>query len=189
MKIGLFFGSFNPIHTGHLIIAEYVSNYFTDKVWFVVSPQNPFKNKDELLDVNNRLLLAMSAIRGNKNFKVSDIELGLPTPSYTIDTLTQLKKKFPTNYFSIIMGSDTFLSISKWKSSDILLSNYNFLIYQRPSFKIDVNRITSNITLLNAPLINLSSTLIRKWIKEKKSIRYVVPESTLKLIYENKFYF
>lgn len=189
MKIGLFFGSFNPIHIGHLIISTYVTNFFADKVWFVVSPQNPLKINSELLDVNERLLLIKSAIKNNKYLEVSDIELYLSLPSYTINTLNFLKKTHPNHEYVLIMGSDNFLNISKWKSSVLLLKNYKFLVYQRPGYFIEPNDLTKNITVINAPLINISSTEIRELIKTQKNIRYIVPESVLKLIKKNKFYY
>ena len=188
MKIGLFFGSFNPIHTGHLIISAYITNFFTDKVWFVVSPQNPFKKNTELLGINERLLLVESAIKNNKKLEISKVELSLPIPSYTIDTLTQLKKVHPEHEYFIVMGSDNFLNITKWKSSDILLKDYKFLIYERPGFIINYNNLPTNIKIIDAPFVNISSTDIRKLIKANKSIGYLVPDSVLKLIANNKFY-
>lgn len=188
MKIGLFFGSFNPIHTGHLIISNYITNFFTDKVWFIVSPLNPFKINSDLLDVNNRLALVKSAIKKNKQLEVSDVELRLPEPSYTINTLTYLKKTQPEHDYFLIMGSDNFLDIPKWKSTDKLLSDYNFLVYLRPGFTIDPRTLANNIKIVSAPLINISSSEIRELIKNKKSIRYLVSDEVLKLIRKNKFY-
>jgi nicotinate-nucleotide adenylyltransferase len=188
MKVGLFFGSFNPIHTGHLIISNYITNFFTDKVWFIVSPLNPFKMSSNLLNVNDRLALLKSAIKENKLFEVSDIELNLPLPSYTINTLTYLKNIYPEHDFFLIMGSDNFLDLPKWKSADKLLSDYKFLVYLRPGFTIDPKNLMNNIKIVSAPLINISSTEIRELIKSKKSIRYLVPDEVLKLIKKNKFY-
>jgi nicotinate-nucleotide adenylyltransferase len=188
MKIGLFFGSFNPIHTGHLIISTYIINFFTDRVWFVVSPQNPFKINSELLDINDRILLVQAAIRNNEQLEVSDIELKLPVPSYTIDTLVHLKKTRPEHEYFLIMGSDNFSYISKWKSPDILLKNYKFLIYQRQGFALEQNGLSNNVSIVNAPFINISSTEVRELLKTKKSIRYLVPEKVLELIKKNKFY-
>ena len=188
MKIGLFFGSFNPIHIGHLIISTYITNFFTDKVWLVISPQNPFKTHSELLGITERILLVKSAIKNNEKLEVSDIELRLPLPSYTINTLAYLKKNYPEHEFFLIMGSDNFLHISEWKSSDILLKNHKFLIYQRQGFAINQNNLPNNIRIVNAPFINISSTEIRDLIKTKKSIRYIVPDEVIKLIEKNKFY-
>jgi nicotinate-nucleotide adenylyltransferase len=188
MKIGLFFGSFNPIHNGHLIISTYVTNFVANKVWFVVSPQNPFKKNSELLNITDRILLVKSAIKNDNQLKVSDVELKLPIPSYTINTLAYLKKIYPKHDFFIIMGSDNFLSISKWKAPDLLLKDYKFIIYQRPGFLIDNKNFPNNIRIINAPLINISSTEIRELIKTKKSVRYIVPDAVIKIIEKNKFY-
>lgn len=188
MKVGLFFGSFNPIHTGHLIISNYITNFFTDKVWFIVSPLNPFKTSADLLNIYDRLTLVKLALKKNRMFEASDIELNLPLPSYTINTLTYLKNVYQEHDFFLIMGSDNFLDIPKWKSADKLLRNYKFLVYQRPGFEIDQKNLANNIKIVSAPLINISSTEIRELIKNKKSIRYIVPEEVVKLITKNKFY-
>lgn len=189
MKIGLFFGSFNPIHIAHLIIAEHICNFYTDKIWFVISPQNPLKEKAILLDVNNRITLINAAINNNHKFELSQIELNLPIPSYTINTLQYLEKQLPDNDYYLVMGSDNFASITKWKSFDILLSDYKFLVYKRPGFHIDQNVTNSNVTILDAPLINISSTQIRELIAMKKSVRYLLPEAVLKIIQNNHLYF
>ncbi len=188
MKIALFFGSFNPIHIGHLIIAEHIVSFFTDKVWFVVSPQNPLKETEELLGIKDRISLIDSILEKNLNFQLSTVELDLPKPSYTIDTLYELKKIHPQHDFFLIMGSDNFLNINKWKSYKILLNNYKFLIYQRPSFQMTNNKIPNNVKLLNGPLINISSTQIRNLIKENISIRYLVPDKVISMIKKNSFY-
>jgi nicotinate-nucleotide adenylyltransferase len=189
MKIGLFFGSFNPIHTGHLIIAEYICNFYTDKVWFIVSPQNPFKEKIKLLNVSCRLDLVKAAITNNEKFELSEIELNLPLPSYTIDTLRNLEKLFPGHDYSLIMGSDNFVNITSWKSFDTLLRDYKFLIYKRSGFEIDQNITNPNVTILQAPLINISSTQIREIIAAGKSVRYLVPDAVLEIIQKKQFYF
>jgi len=134
MKIGLFFGSFNPIHIGHLIIAEHiVCNTALEEVWFIVSPQNPFKKKKNLLSEYNRLHLVNIAIKDNSKLKSSDIEFKLPKPSYTIATLVYLKEKFPNKDFSLIMGSDNLENLHKWKNSDILFRDYEIFVYKRPN--------------------------------------------------------
>lgn len=188
MNVGLFFGSYNPVHTGHLIIAEYILNYFTDRVWFVVSPQNPFKRVDDLLGVKDRVKMVESAINDNRKFKISEVELHLAVPSYTINTLNFLKSTYPKHNFSLIMGSDNFVTISKWRSSDILIQDYKIIIYERSGFKIDTKHLNPNILVPEAPIINISSTEIRKLIRAKKSIRYIVPDVVLKIIKKNKFY-
>jgi nicotinate-nucleotide adenylyltransferase len=188
MKIGLFFGSFNPIHTGHLLIAEYICNFYTDKVWFIISPQNPLKEKVELLDVGYRLGLLKTAITNNEKFELSEIELSLPLPSYTIDTLRNLEKLFPEHDYYLIMGSDNFINITSWKSFDTLLRDYNFLVYQRPGFEIDQTIINPNVTIVQAPLINISSTQIRELIAAGKSVRYLLPDAVLEVIQNKQFY-
>lgn len=134
-KVGLFFGSFNPVHIGHLIIANYMANYtFLDEVWFVVSPQNPFKDKKSLGNMYDRLEMVNLAIEGADNLRASDIEFSLPQPSYTIDTLTHLSEKYPTKEFLLIMGEDNLMGITKWKNADILLRDYKIIVYPRPGY-------------------------------------------------------
>ena len=188
MKIGLYFGSFNPIHNGHLLIAQYVLNFYTDKVWFVISPQNPLKKEAELLDFQNRLKLLKLAISDNCKFEISEIELEMPLPSYTINTLEKLKNAFGEHNFFLIIGSDNFLNIYKWKSYQKILDDFEILIYERPKFLIENTIKAKNITVLKAPLIDISSTMIRDLIKLKKNIQYLVPTSVLEKIRENDFY-
>jgi len=188
MKIGLFFGSFNPIHTGHLIIANHILNSGkTDKVWFIVSPQNPFKNSELLLDPYDRLVLTRAAISSDRRMKVSDVEFGLSQPSYTINTLLHLRKKFPGDKFLLIMGSDTFKTLGQWWRSPEIISNYEILVYSRPGFKI-TKRLRGRIQILDAPLLEISSTEIRNLIKAGKSARYLVPDNVLKEIKKRRFY-
>lgn len=188
MKIGLFFGSFNPIHVGHLIIGEYVASVFTDKVWFVVSPQNPLKKIEGLLNITDRILLINSIIKDNSRFETLDIEVNLPMPSYTINTLNHLNKTYPQHDYFLILGSDNFLTINKWKSYKTLLKNYKFLIYERPLFKLDRSKLPLNVKVLDGPLMDISSTQIRKFIEENISVRYLVPDKVLKLIKKNNLY-
>ena len=189
MKIGLYFGSFNPVHNGHLIIANYFANYHDlDQIWFVVSPQNPFKESSSLLNEQHRKRMIDLAIEGEKKLRSSGIEFNLPKPSFTIDTLTYLKEKFLANNFSIIIGSDSFSNIKKWKNAEVLLRNYRFFIYKRPEFEVDPKMITENVSIVDAPLLQISSTLIRKMIKEKKSIRYLVPDIVMQEIEIHQYY-
>jgi nicotinate-nucleotide adenylyltransferase len=176
MKIGLFFGSFNPIHHGHLMVASYIANH-TDlqQIWLVVSPQNPHKSQSSLLNEYDRLHLAQLAIENDDQIKVSDIEFKLPKPSYTIDTLTYLEEKFPKHEFSVIMGGDSFQNLPKWKNFETLVKNYQFIVYRRPGFDI-TESYGAKMQYLEAPMLELSATLIRNNCKEGLTIRYLVPE-------------
>jgi nicotinate-nucleotide adenylyltransferase len=177
MKIGLYFGSFNPVHNGHLIIASHVLN-FTDvqQVWLVLSPQNPLKPSATLLNEYNRLYLVNCAVEGETKIKASNIEFGLPKPSYTVDTMAYLAEKYPQHQFSIIMGSDSYGNLHKWKNYKVLLEHYPIYIYNRPGFAADIPAGTKSI-LLDAPLLDISSTRIREFIKTGKSIRFLVPDA------------
>lgn len=188
MKTGLYFGSFNPIHTGHLIIADFFLNYSDlQSVWFIVSPQNPLKRSASLLNEYHRLFLVRLATEGNVKLRTSDIEFKLPRPSYTIDTLTYLEEKYPKNEFTVIIGSDSLNNIGKWKNSETLLKNYSFYVYQRPGFEAP-QQSKGNIRLFEAPLINISSTYIRNAIQQEKSVKYLVPDKVLEEIERNNYY-
>ena len=187
MSIGLYFGSFNPIHVGHLIIANHLqSNGYVKEVWFVISPQNPFKTQT-LLNQNHRLHLVRVALEGEVFLKASNIEFNLPKPSYTINTLAYLKEKYPGKEFTIILGSDGFQNISKWKNASTILENYQLLVYKRPGFDIN-ETFGARITVAEAPLLEISSTHIRNMIRQRKSIRYLVPDSVKTEIEKNNFY-
>ena len=187
MKIGLYFGSFNPIHTGHLIIANHVLNVTDlERLWFVVSPQNPFKTNG-LINEYDRLHLVKTATEEDPRIRVSDIEFGLPRPSYTIDTLTYLHEKYPEHEFSIIMGSDSFQNLNKWKNAEIIISRYPLFIYRRSGFEIN-NTHGANITIVDAPLLQISATQIRELIKTGKSIRYMVPDNVREEIEKGGYY-
>ena len=190
MRVGLYFGSFNPIHHGHLLIASYVLQHTSlQQIWFVVSPQNPLKPAASLLNEYHRLYLVQLAIEGDTRFKASDIEFKLPKPSYTIDTLTYLREKYPNNEYSIIMGSDSFQNLPKWKNADYLLANYSIYVYKRPGNEtLPVYTGAKEIHELDAPLLPISSTYVRKNIKDGKSIRYLVPESVRAEIERNSYY-
>lgn len=188
MNIGLYFGSFNPIHVGHLIIANFILNE-TDlkKVWFVVSPQNPLKSNNSLLNEYDRLQLARLSTEFDNRISVSDIEFNLPKPSYTINTLTYLREKYPSHNFTIIMGSDSFKNLNKWKNYEKIVKDYSIYIFKREGFEIE-NTVQASIKVIDAPLLQISATHIRRLIKEGKSIRYLVPENVREEIESRKFY-
>lgn len=188
MKVGLYFGSFNPIHVGHLIIASHVLNE-TDlqKIWFVLSPQNPFKHSATLLNEFDRLHLVQKAVEGDDRLRASDIEFSLPKPSYTSHTLAYLKEKYPAYAFSIIMGSDSFQNLGKWKNAEAIVSHYPILVYERPGFPVE-NTIGAAVQVMQAPLLEISATHIREAVQQGKSIKYLVPESVEKEILANRFY-
>ena len=190
MNIGLYFGSFNPIHHGHLIIASYILEHTDlDQIWFVVTPQNPLKPTGALLNEYHRLFLVQTAIEGEPRLKTSDIEFKLPRPSYTADTLTYLQEKYPAHQFSIIMGSDSLQNLSKWKNYGFILKNYPLYIYKRPGHEnIPAYPEARKITMLEAPLLPISATQIRKNIKEGRSIRYLVPDAVREEIERNNYY-
>jgi nicotinate-nucleotide adenylyltransferase len=188
MKIGLYFGSFNPIHTGHLIVAGYVADH-TDlqQVWFIVSPQNPLKPSAVLLNEYHRLHLVHLAIEDDLRLKASEVEFKLPRPSYTIDTLTYLQEKYTQHQFSVVMGSDSFQNLPKWKNFELLVRNYSFVIYKRPGFDV-ADTWNATVTILDAPLLQLSATAIRDHIKAGKTIRYLVPDKVREEIERNSYY-
>lgn len=178
MKIGLFFGSFNPIHIGHMIIAQTMLEYSgIEELWFVVSPQNPLKKSKSLLHEFDRYDMVEAAISENPKFRVSDVEFRMPKPSYTIDTLVLLHEKHPNHEFKLIMGGDNLKHFHKWKNSEQILENYGLLVYPRPGQEQDRILTHQNIQYIESPLLDISATFIRKAIKNGHSIKYLVPES------------
>ncbi len=197
--VGLFFGSFNPIHVGHLILANhFVNDTEMDEVWFVVSPHNPHKAKSSLLDETHRLAMVKEAIDDNPKLRASNIEFKLPKPSYTVDTLAYLKEQYPNHQFALIMGEDNLRSFHKWKNYEIILEKYPIFIYPRvytiqeleTKDKAEKNKLQNHphIQLVDAPLMKISSSHIRKSIKEGKDIRYLVSEPVFKYLDEMNFY-
>lgn len=195
-KVGLFFGSFNPIHIGHLILANYIlENTDMDELWFVVSPQNPFKDKKSLLKDHNRLDMVERAVKNYPKMRASNVEFSLPKPSYTIDTLTYLHEKFPNNSFSLIMGEDNLASLNKWKNAETLIKNHQIIVYPR-IFEGDTSASQSasdmrnyeNISLIKAPIIELSATEIRNMIKDGKNVRPMLPPEVFEYLDGSNFY-
>ncbi len=189
MKIALYFGSFNPIHIGHLIIAEFVyNNIAVEQVWFVLSPQNPLKPSKSLLNAYNRLYLLQLAIEDNPAFQICDVEFKLPVPSYTIDTLAYLHEKYPQHEFEIIMGSDSYRNLPKWKNYEVLIAKYKVIVYERPGFNTTIPDIGHIVLLKGTPMLDISATQIRNQLKEKKSVRYMLPEKVYKEIVKSRYY-
>lgn len=177
MKIGLFFGSFNPIHIGHLIIANYMATQTDlDKVWLVVSPQNPLKPKKTLARDHDRLHLVRLGIGDNPNLDVSNVEFGLPKPSFTVDTLAFLQEKYPDREFALIMGGDNLGSLHLWKNYEQLLANHDIYVYRRPTYELGELATHPRVRLFSAPLLDISATYLRECLRSGKSIRYLVPE-------------
>jgi len=188
MKIGLYFGSFNPVHIGHLIIANHLLNETNiEKIWFILSPQNPFKINHSLLNEYDRLHLLQIATADDARIKVSDIEFTLPKPSFTSVTLAHLSERYPEHEFSVIMGSDSFQNLGKWKNFESIVSSYSIYVYTRPGFPIE-NSIGAKLVELDAPLLQISATGIRELIREGKSIRYMVPENVIDEIEKGGYY-
>lgn len=190
MKIGLYFGSFNPIHHGHLVIANYILQHaHLDQVWFVVSPQNPLKRSATLLNEYHRLHLVRLAVEGESKLRASDIEFKLPKPSYTVDTLAYLQEKYPNDEFSIIMGSDSFQNLPKWKNHQWLIKNYPIYVYRRPEHEqLPDYPGARGVEIVDAPLLPISSTDIRSKLKTGQTVRYLLPDSVLEEIEKSGYY-
>ncbi len=191
MKIGLYFGTFNPIHIGHLTIANHLAEHSDlDQIWFVVTPQSPFKKKSSLLDNYQRLEMVFQATKDYDKLRPSDIEFGLKQPNYTIDTLVYLEEKYPNHTFSLIMGEDNLKGFHKWKNYELILENYNIYVYPRISEgKTDTQfKDHPKIHHVAAPIMEISSTFIRNSIKDGKNIRPLLPYAVWEYIDEMNFY-
>lgn len=189
MKIGLFFGSFNPIHIGHLIIANTMASATDlEQIWFVVSPHNPFKKSSSLLHEFDRYDLVQRAIADNPVFRVTDIEFHMPKPSFTIDTLIRMQEKYPQHEFKLIMGEDNLAQFPNWKNYQQILDYTGLYVYPRPDAKKHTFAEHPAVRFVNAPLLDISATFIRGCIKDGQSIRYLVPEPVEQLIKIKKYY-
>lgn len=188
-QVGLFFGSFNPIHIGHMIIANTMLQYSAiDELWFIVSPQNPFKKNQDLLHEFDRYDLVERAIDQHPQMRVSDIEFHMPRPSYTVDTLAYLYDRHPDIHFRLIIGGDNLASFHKWKNHKVILDNYGLLVYPRPGAKKSDLLSHRRVEVVEAPLMDISATFIRKAIKAGKSVRYLVPQAVEEQIIAKKYY-
>ena len=195
MDTGLFFGSFNPIHIGHMAIANYIAEYSPLKeIWFVVSPHNPLKTKDTLLGDRDRFYMAELAIGGDQRFRVSDVEFTLRQPSYTIDTMAYLTEKYPSRRFTLIMGEDNLTTLHKWKNAEELVKRYPIVVYprlkpgRRNSKRLNEILQMASVTEINAPVMEISGTFIRSAIMERKDVSWFVPAPVWKYIREMHFY-
>lgn len=191
MKIGLFFGSFNPVHVGHMIIANHMVEYSDlDEVWMVVTPHNPFKKKNTLLDDNHRFQLVLRATEDFSKLKPSNIEFKLTQPNYTINTLMHLEEKYPQHHFNLIMGMDNLYSFHKWKNHDKILERHELYVYPRVSTKKELPKLVNHkmVHIIDAPIVEISSTFIRKAVKEKKNFRTLMPAKAWAYLDEMNFY-
>lgn len=190
LTVGLYFGSYNPIHIGHLAIANYMVEFTNiDQLWFVVSPQNPFKKKANLLDDYQRLELAQLAINNDDRLRASNIEFNLPKPSYTVDTLAYLKDRHPNYHFKILMGSDNLENFHKWKNYEAIVENYGVIVYPRPGFDKSKVRKHKNISIAeNTPLMEISSSFIRAAVRQGKDVRHFLPPRSWEYLDEMNFY-
>ncbi|RSK41669.1 nicotinate (nicotinamide) nucleotide adenylyltransferase [Mangrovimonas spongiae] len=191
MKIGLYFGTFNPIHIGHLVIANYMVEFSDlDKVWFVITPHSPFKKKSSLLDDHHRYEMVYRATEAYEKLEPSNIEFNLPQPNYTVNTLTHLYEKYPNHEFSLIMGEDNLKSFHKWKNYQVILEHHDIYVYPRISKGSIETRFEDHTKIhhINAPIMELSSTFIRSSIQEGKNIKPMLPENVWEYIDEMNFY-
>lgn len=190
IKTGVFSGSFNPIHQGHLILANYIAEFGDlDEVWFVVTPHNPLKLSDDLLDDQTRLEMTQLAVEGYDKIKVSDVEFAMPKPSYSIDTLNKLSSDFPDREFQLIIGADNWALFDQWRNYEELIQNYKVLVYPRLGYDVEIaDAYKDNVSMVNAPVIELSSTFIRESIRRGISVKAFVPDATYSFITKHRLY-
>lgn len=189
IKTGILSGSFNPIHTGHLLLAQYMRQYEElDEIWLIVSPQNPLKNTDELISDRHRVDMVRLAVAGNPDFSCNEIELTLPRPSFSIRTLDALKAQHPERAFYFIIGADNWAIFDQWKESQRIANEYHLLIYPRQGSPVDETRLPRQARLTPAPQIEISSTFIREGIKQGKNMNYFLPADVYQYIKENRLY-
>lgn len=188
-KIGLFFGSFNPVHVGHMIIANYmVEHTDLEEVWIVVSPHNPLKEKKSLANDYDRLHLVQLAIGENPRIKASSIEFNLPKPSYTVNTMAYLKEKYPDYLFVLLMGGDNLENFHKWKNHELLLRDHEIYVYKRPSHSPSKYANHPKVKMFEAPQMNISATFIRRCLREGKSVQYLVPDTVFNYLESSNLY-
>lgn len=190
MKIGLFFGSFNPVHVGHLIIANFMASQTDlEKVWLVVSPQNPLKPKKTLAKDYDRLHLVRLGIgENNPRLEASNVEFALSKPSYTVDTLAFLKEKYPQHEFALIMGGDNLATLHLWKNYEVLLRDYDIYVYKRPAYDLGELATHPRIRTFEAPLLDISATYIRQCLQDGRSVQYLVPEAVFEYLRSSSLY-
>lgn len=187
--VGVFGGSYNPIHIGHLALANYICEYYAiDEMWFLVTPLNPLKSGSDMLDNQVRLEMVQAAVKGYDKFVASDFEFGLPVPSYTVDTLRTLRNKFPENKFVLIIGADNWELFDKWKNPEEIIENHNIIIYKRPGYDFDSCCLPEGVIFADTPELEISSTFIRESIAKGVDIRYYVHPNVWRIIQEKKLY-
>ncbi|MGL5786686.1 MAG: nicotinate (nicotinamide) nucleotide adenylyltransferase [Bacteroidales bacterium] len=188
-KIGIFPGSFNPVHIGHLALANYIKAYSDlDEIWMLVSPHNPLKSADSLCPEEHRFKMLCIALNNDRTIKASDFEFSLPKPNYTINTLNHLQEKYPNYKFTLIIGGDNWKNFHKWHRHDDILNHFSIIVYPRPDETIDKHISQDNVHIILAPVMEISSTMLRESIKQHKDLHYFYPAGVYKYIQENKLY-
>lgn len=189
IRTGVFGGTFNPIHIGHLALANYLCEFgAVDEVWFMVSPQNPFKRNDALLDDHVRLEMVEAAVDGYLRFRASDFEFGLPRPSYTVTTLNRLAEAYPEREFHLVIGADNWAAFDRWKSPEEIVRKHHVLVYPRKGFPLRPETFPRNVRMVDTPLLEISSTFIRNAVREGKDVRYFLHPEVCRIIRERKLY-